>query len=92
MTDEPDAMTVLADGSDYILLSSPDGLTYVLRCKPESLSARLNGDDANRLKVDYQTVLEQFPNWGADQTLAQLWDQGGYSWLAAEEHGNGDAG
>ncbi|MGD0633352.1 MAG: hypothetical protein ABSA13_03605 [Beijerinckiaceae bacterium] len=91
MTDEPDALTVLADGLDYALLSSPDGLTYVLRCKSESLTARLSGDDASRLKADYQTIREQFPNWAADQTLAQLWDQGGYSWLAAEEHGNGDA-
>lgn len=91
MTDEPDALTVLADGSDYALLSSRDGLTYVLQCKPEGLAARLRGDDAGRLKADYQTVREQYPDWAADQTLAQLWDQGGYSWLAAEEQGNGDA-
>ena len=27
----------------------------------------------------------QFPDWNPDQMLAQLWDQGGYGWLAAQD-------
>jgi hypothetical protein len=33
----------------------------------------------------YDTIRLQFPTWKPDQTLAQLWDQDGYSWLAAQE-------
>jgi hypothetical protein len=45
----------------------------------------LRGEDATRFRTDYETVQKQFPGWQSDQTLAQLWDQGGYSWLAAQE-------
>ena len=49
----------------------------------------LQGDDAVRFKADYDTVLQQMPGSGPDQILAQLWDQGGYSWLAAAEADGG---
>ena len=48
-------------------------------------AARLQGDDAARFRADYEAIKSQFPTWPTDQTLAQLWDQGGYSWLAIEE-------
>ena len=38
-----------------------------------------------RFRADYETIQRQFPDWKPDQTLAQLWDQGGYSWLAAQD-------
>ena len=49
------------------------------------LTAHLQGEDATRFRTDYDAIRQQFPAWKPDQTLAQLWDQGGYSWLAAQE-------
>ena len=38
-----------------------------------------------RGSADYAGDQVQYPDWKPDQTLAQLWDQGGYSWLAAQD-------
>ena len=48
-------------------------------------AAHLRGEDAARFHADYEAIKQQFPAWKPDQTLAQLWDQGGYGWLAAQE-------
>lgn len=78
-------LSVLAEGKEFALLGSEDGRHFVLRSKPDHYAAHLDGEDAVRFKSDYETIRIQFPAWEADQTLAQLWDQGGYSWLAAQE-------
>lgn len=57
----------------------------MLRFKTENLAAHLEGEDADRFRADYETVKLQHPDWQADQLLSQLWDQGGYSWLAAQD-------
>jgi hypothetical protein len=80
-----EALTVVMSGTEYELLASKDETSFLLRYKAERLSARLEGEDATRFRADYETIKAQFPAWPADQTLAQLWDQGGYSWLAIEE-------
>lgn len=85
MTTRTTAQTVLAEGKDYRLVSDDAGLALVLESKAEGKAARLAGDEAARLRADYQGVIDHFPDWSPDQRLAQLWDQGGYSWLAAEE-------
>jgi hypothetical protein len=77
--------TMIAEGSEYELLSSPDG--FVLRYKSDNLTANLHGDDAARFRADFETIKQQFPTWKPDQLLAQLWDQGGYSWLATQDGG-----
>jgi hypothetical protein len=79
--------TMMAEGSEYELLCSEDAATYILRFKSEGQTAHMQGDDAIRFKADYETVTQQMPGSGPDQILAQLWDQGGYSWLAAEADG-----
>lgn len=79
--------TMVAQGTEYELLVSDDGAAYILRFKPDQLAARLEGEDAMRFRTDYDTITRQYPNWAPDQTLAQLWDQGGYSWLASQEEG-----
>ncbi len=79
------ALTRLAEGADYELLASPDETTFVLRFKPEGMAAKLQGEDAARFRTDYAVVKKQYPSWTCDQTLAQLWDQGGYSWLASQD-------
>jgi hypothetical protein len=76
---------VVAEGAEYELLSSDDGVAFVLRFKTDQLSAHLQGDDAIRFRADYEALKMQYPAWPADQTLAQLWDQGGYSWLAVQD-------
>lgn len=78
-------LTLVAEGAEYALLGSADGSRFVLRYNVDGLSADIQGDDAARFKADYETTQLQFPTWSADQVLAQLWDQGGYSWLAIEE-------
>lgn len=85
MPDQKAATAVVAQGTDFELLSLDCGSAFVLRFKPEHLSAHLQGDDATRFREDYEAMIAQHPGWQADQTLAQLWDQGGYSWLATED-------
>ncbi len=84
MSNETGAL-VIAEGTEYELLSSGDGAAFVLRFKTDQLTAHLQGDDAIRFRADYEALKMQYPAWQADQTLAQLWDQGGYSWLAEQD-------
>jgi hypothetical protein len=84
MSNETGAV-VIAEGTEYELLSSGDGAAFVLRFKTDQLTAHLQGDDAIRFRADYEALKMQYPAWQADQTLAQLWDQGGYSWLAEQD-------
>jgi hypothetical protein len=85
MGENNEALAIVATGTEYELLASRDGTIFVLRSKTDRLSAHLEGEDANRFRADYEAIKLQFPAWQADQALAQLWDQGGYSWLAVEE-------
>lgn len=78
-------LNTVSDGDDYTLLASGDETHFVLRFKPEALAADIAGEDAERFRNDYKAVKAQFPDWSSDQVLAQLWDQGGYSWLAAQD-------
>ncbi len=80
----PSPFTLIAAGSDYALSSSSDGTTFVLSSKSEGSEANLQGEDAARFQADYLVIRQQYPDWPTDQTLAQLWDQGGYGWLAKE--------
>ena len=73
---------LLEDGADYTLSSAADGEEYVLRNKADGLDAELRGEDAVRFRQDYEELKARNPDWRADQLLAQLWDQGGYGWLA----------
>lgn len=85
MSGDQAVLSFLADGQDYALLVTEDGTAYILCSKADSLSTHLTGEDAARFRSDYDTLRSQFPSWQSDQTLAQLWDQGGYSWLATQE-------
>ena len=82
-----EAFTLLEEGSEYELLGSADGASFVLRFKTDHMTAYLEGDDAARFQADRDAIKAQYPDWPADKALAQLWDQGGYSWLAVEEEG-----
>jgi hypothetical protein len=85
MSEDPASVSMIAEGAEYELLGAEDGASFILRSKADSLTANLQGEDATRFRADYDAIQRQYPNWKADQTLAQLWDQGGYSWLAAQE-------
>ncbi|MGB8364074.1 MAG: hypothetical protein ACLQUZ_11785 [Rhizomicrobium sp.] len=85
MTDAQGQLALIAEGNEYALLSSDGGTTFVLRSKTDHLSAHLQGDDAARFQADYAVVRNQFPAGQTDQILAQLWDQGGYGWLAVAD-------
>ena len=77
--------SLIAEGRDFELLTAEDGASFILRSKADFFTAHLQGEDATRFRTDYDAIRQQFPAWKPDQTLAQLWDQGGYSWLAAQE-------
>lgn len=87
MSESASSLAKVAEGAEYELLGADDGSVYALRCKAENLTAHLQGDDALRFHADYEAIKLQYPAWLPDQTLAQLWDQGGYSWLAAPDEG-----
>lgn len=85
MSDSPTLLTLIAEGQEYSLHGSEDEMVFLLRCKTDHMAARLCDGDAIRFRADYETTKLQFPKSEPDRILAQLWDQGGYSWLAAEE-------
>jgi hypothetical protein len=85
MSESQTSLTLISEGADYELLGSDDGTSFALRFKPDHMIAHLLGDDATRFGADYKTTKSQFPTSEPDKILAQLWDQGGYSWLAVEE-------
>ena len=87
MRPPPTSLVLITEGSEYELLASEDSAAFLLRSKTDHLAAHLQGDDAARFQADYDAIKLQFHDWTADQMLAQLWDQGGYSWLAAREGG-----
>ncbi len=85
MSAEQAPLKLVAEGPEYALLASEDGTAFQLRFKTEHMTANLQGEDATRFRADYEAIRLQHPTWEPDQTLAQLWDQGGYSWLAAQD-------
>ncbi len=85
MTDLKDSMQFIEGGNEYELLASDDKTTYMLICKIEEQTAVLHGEQLEALLAEAELVRQQYPTYNADQRLAQIWDQGGYSWLAAEQ-------
>jgi hypothetical protein len=82
---EHHAVRVMSEGKHYELLTVEDDSAFILRSKTDFATAHLQGEDAARFRADYDAIRRQFPDWQPDQTLAQLWDQGGYGWLAAQD-------
>ncbi len=85
MSENETPLRMVEEGTEFELLGTEDRSAFVLRFKTDGLTARLAGEDAAKFRADYETIRTQYPAWKADQTLAQLWDQGGYSWLAAQD-------
>lgn len=83
MTDSGDHQ--LETGEEYALTATQDQSCFVLQNKTDHMIAKLLGDDAARFRQDYDELKMQYPDWNADKLLAQLWDQGGYGWLAQQE-------
>ncbi len=73
---------LVAEGEEFKLSANDSNTEYLLRNKEETSTAHLEGDDAEAFSQEYNTIKTQFPDYSADQMLAQLWDQGGYSWMA----------
>ncbi len=78
-------MRVVCDGEKFELLASMDRSAFVLRSKSDFYVANLHGEEAARFDADYQAARRRFPAWQIDQTLSQLWEQGGYMWFAAQD-------
>jgi len=85
MTDLIESMTLVEGGKEYELLASDDKQTYALISKIEEQTAILQGEQLEAFHAEFDLVRKQYPAYTPDQRLAQIWDQGGYSWLAAEQ-------
>ncbi len=86
MNDANSEYAVLEDGDEYALsISNAQQCAFRLRNKSEASCALIENDDAIRFQADYQTLKRSNPDWDADKILAQLWDHGGYGWLAKQE-------
>lgn len=90
MAEIEELTTYVEGGEEYELRSNEDRTAYTLRFKTEDLIVSLQGEALEAFLKEYNLIKLQYPQYGADQRLAQIWDQGGYSWLAAgqqEEEG-----
>ncbi len=90
MAEAEELSTFVEGGEEYELRANEDRTAYTLRYKTEDLIVSLEGEALEAFLKEYNLVKLQYPQYGADQRLAQIWDQGGYSWLAAgqqEEEG-----
>lgn len=85
MAEMQEPIVVIAEGAQFALRSCGNGAAYVLSCKEENTSAHVLGDDIAGFLQEYESIKSQYPGYDTDQTLAQLWDQGGYSWMAAPD-------
>lgn len=85
MPELQESSDIIADGIQYALLSNDNGKSYLLRYKEERQSCLIEGDEASSFIQEYESVKTQYPGYDTDQILAQLWDQGGYSWMAVSD-------
>ena len=85
MPEMQEPIVVITDGPQFALLSCGNDAAYVLRSKADGTSAYVEGDDIAAFLRDYDAIKSQYPSYDTDQTLAQLWDQGGYSWMAVPD-------
>jgi hypothetical protein len=89
MTDLKESMNFIEGGDEYELLAAEDKATYLLIFKTESQTAMLQGEQLAAFLAEFDLVRRQYPAYTPDQRLAQIWDQGGYSWIAAEQEESG---
>jgi hypothetical protein len=90
MSEAEELSTFVEGGDEYELRANEERSTYTLRYKTEDQIVTLEGEALEAFLKEYDLIKVQYPQYGADQRLAQIWDQGGYSWLAAgqaEEEG-----
>lgn len=85
MRDLPEPIEVIAEGDQFSMLSCGNGSLYVLRSKEDKTSTHIEGDDVASFLQEYENIRTSYPDYSADQTLAQIWDQGGYSWMAVPD-------
>ena len=69
MNEAPAQLQMIAEGSEYELLSTPDLSIFALRFKLENLTARLEDEDAARFRQDYETIRDNF----RDGTRTRPW-------------------
>ena len=85
MAEMQDSMAVVAEGEQFALFSNGDGSTYILRSKEDRASTHIEGEDVAAFLAEFDNVKAQYPTYTTDQLLAQLLDQGGYSWMASPD-------
>ena len=81
----PEPIDMIAEGELFSLISCGGGRIYVLRSKEDQTSTFVQGEDVAAFVAEYENARAAYPDYSTDQTLAQLWDQGGYSWMAVPD-------
>lgn len=89
MAEAEELSTFVEGGEDYELRANEDQTAYSLRFKTEDLIVFLEGEALEAFLAEHKLIKLQYPHYSADQRLAQIWDQGGYSWLAAGQQEEG---
>ncbi len=89
MAEAEELSTFVDGGEDYELRSNEGCTAYTLRFKTEDLIVFLEGEALEAFLKEHNLIKLQYPHYSADQRLAQIWDQGGYSWLAAGQQEEG---
>ncbi len=84
MNDVTASADLVSGGERFELKASADRRCFVLLSRSDYFVAHLAGEDAARFDADYNALRRQHPALDPDQALARLWDQGGYSWCAAQ--------
>lgn len=85
MRELPEPIETLAEGEKFSLLSCAGGTLYVLRSREDKTSTYVEGDDIEAFLQEYEGTKTSYPEYSDDQVLAQIWDQGGFSWMAVAD-------
>ena len=85
MRELPEPTEVIAEGEQFSMISCGNGSLYALRSKEDKTSAYIEGGDIPTFLAEYENAKTAYPAYNADQILSQIWDQGGYSWMAVPD-------
>lgn len=70
--------TIIHQTGKFMLKSYGNGLAWLFWNKKAGRELLVQGDDADRMIADLDSIERVHPNWSTDRTLSWLWDQCGW--------------